>query len=276
MRTFSLISLTLLLAACGGNSGSEEAESKKTACDCAVEMNTNAQNNISAECTELRNDPAFDKAVVDCFFETIGMKAAQGDPGVMEYQDGTYEFDTDKATLVWKGTKFTGSEHYGNLGLKGGSFRFENGRLISGFIIVDMTSLTVSDLAGEKKADLEGHLFSGDFFDIDNHPTARFDITRVSEITAGNFALVGNLTIKGITQEYMTHVRISGEKYLSTVSGQIVFDRSKFDVRFGSNSFFDNLGDKAIRNEVIIKMILPATLTEAAPSTEKQVDVKKL
>ena len=33
-------------------------------------------------------------------------------------------------------------------------------------------------------------------------------------------------------------------------------DRTKYDIRYGSDSFFDNLGDKAIKNEINFEVSL--------------------
>lgn len=103
------------------------------------------------------------------------------------------DFTVDTATSVinWVGTKI-GGEHKGTLKVKSGTLKVENGKLVGGKFVLDMTSITVTDLTGEKKADLEGHLKSGDFFEADKHPEGSFEITKVE----GN-KVDGNLTMKG-------------------------------------------------------------------------------
>ena len=40
------------------------------------------------------------------------------------------------------------------------------------------------------------------------------------------------------------------------IGGGLQFDRSQFDVRYGSDKFFDNLGDDLIKNEITIVLDL--------------------
>lgn len=105
------------------------------------------------------------------------------------------DFTVDTATSVinWVGTKI-GGEHKGTLKIKSGNLKVENGKLVGGKFVLDMTSITVTDLTGDKKTDLEGHLKSGDFFEADKHPEGSFEITKVE----GN-KVDGNLTMKGKT-----------------------------------------------------------------------------
>jgi len=147
--------------------------------------------------------------------------------------------------------------------LKGGEITFANGAPTAGFIVLDMRSITVTDLEGDQKSDLEGHLNSEDFFDTANHPEAHFELVASSRLESGHFALMGRLTIKGITKDFTTRVWFGGADGQLAGSGALLVDRSQFDVRFGSNNFFDNLGDKAIRNEIIIRSILKGNLQGA-------------
>ena len=113
---------------------------------------------------------------------------------------------------------------------------------------IDMTSLKVTDLEGAMAGKLEGHLKSPDFFGIEKFPTASFKITKVvSRGTAGSYKIAGNLTIKETTKEikFMTTLSADGK----TADAKITVDRSDFNVRYGSGSFFDGLGDKTIYDE---------------------------
>ena len=40
------------------------------------------------------------------------------------------------------------------------------------------------------------------------------------------------------------------------MTAKLVFDRSKFNVRYGSDSFFDNLGNRLILNDVVLEVSL--------------------
>lgn len=156
----------------------------------------------------------------------------------------TKEILTDKSTLVWKGYKVTGS-HHGTVDIKSGSLIFKDGVLTGGNITIDMSSIENADLDGEYKGKLEGHLKSDDFFGVEKHPTAALTLTKVKPDGKNAYAATGNLTIKGITNPVDLEISIYGNKANATMK----VDRSKFDVRYGSTSFFDGLKDKAIYDE---------------------------
>ena len=104
-----------------------------------------------------------------------------------------------------------------------------------------MSSIIVTDLEGEYKGNLEGHLKSDDFFAVDKHNVASLIIEKVVNNTAS-----GILTIKNISRPVSFSLLKSNEGY----TADLVFDRSKYDVKYASGSFFKNLGDKLILNEI--------------------------
>jgi polyisoprenoid-binding protein YceI len=152
------------------------------------------------------------------------------------------EVNTEKSTIDWHGEKVVG-EHDGTIQVKSGSFELKNDQIVAGNFVIDMTTITNTDLedAGYNQK-LVGHLKSDDFFGVEKYPTANFTITKSSKFSNGKATVTGDLTIKGKTESISFDVTRAGEEY----TAKIDIDRSKFDVRYGSNSFFDNLGDKAI------------------------------
>jgi hypothetical protein len=52
-------------------------------------------------------------------------------------------------------------------------------------------------------------------------------------------------------------VKVAGNK--AEAKAKVTIDRAKYDVRYGSKSFFDNLGDKAIYDEFTLDLDLVAT-----------------
>ena len=151
---------------------------------------------------------------------------------------------TEKSTVTWKGYKVTGS-HYGTIALKEGHLVFYGDQLTGGDFIVDMSTLVSDDLQGENKGKLEGHLKSDDFFGTDSHPTANLVFTNVTPTGKNSYKIMGNLTVKGKSNPVTFDLSVYGSKATANVK----IDRSKYDVRFGSGSFFDNLGDKTIYDE---------------------------
>ena len=154
------------------------------------------------------------------------------------------EVSTDKSTVTWKAYKVTGS-HHGTVALQSGSLVFDNGQLSGGEFVVDMTTLTATDLEGEWKDKLVGHLKSEDFFSVEKHQTSKLVFTEVKQTGKNSYEVTGNLTIKGITKPVTFDMSVYGSKATATMK----VDRAQYDIRYGSGSFFDNLGDKTIYDE---------------------------
>ncbi len=149
-------------------------------------------------------------------------------------------FDTKKSTVKWTGYGEVGDYSLtGSVNLKSGYFEIAKSKIISGSIIIDLKSINHSD------ANLKEHLKGKDFFEVNKYPTAQFKITNSKVITNNEIELYGNLTIKK-TNKPVT-IRMTQNK--NSYSGKINVDRTVFGVQYGSNSFFDNLGDQAIKNE---------------------------
>jgi polyisoprenoid-binding protein YceI len=161
------------------------------------------------------------------------------------------EVKVKESTITWKGHKVTGS-HEGNITLSDGTLSFENDQLVGGNFTIDMTTISVNDLeAGKGKEKLEGHLKSDDFFGTSNHSTAVLKITNVDG-KDGNYKVTGDLTIKGKTHP-ITFDMILNE---DTATAKLKVDRTKYDIKYGSASFFDGLKDKAIYDEFDLNVTL--------------------
>jgi len=155
--------------------------------------------------------------------------------------------------ITWKGYKVAGN-HAGTVDLTSGMLQYdEAGALIGGNFVLDMTSIACTDLEGEYKGKLEGHLKSDDFFGVETNPTAALEITKVaSRGKDGEYKVVADLTIKGKTNPVKFNVRTSNGAHIA----QITVDRSEYDVRYGSGSFFEKLGDNTIYDEFEISVYL--------------------
>ncbi|MDT7827834.1 YceI family protein [Pricia sp. S334] len=156
------------------------------------------------------------------------------------------EVDTEASTVTWKAYKVTGS-HTGTVDLEDGFLRFDGDKLSGGEFTVDMSTLISTDLEGdpENKKKLEGHLNSEDFFHTEKHPTANMVFTDVKSTGKNSYQVTGDLTIKNITKPVVFDVSVYGSKATATLK----IDRAEYDVRYGSGSFFENLGDKTIYDE---------------------------
>lgn len=154
--------------------------------------------------------------------------------------------DPQKSQITWLGEKVTG-EHTGHIKIKDGSVELTDGKLSGGEFTIDMSTITCTDLEDEGyNQKLVGHLKSEDFFGVEKHPVSKFEITSVTQKSGNEVAIKGNLTIKGKTLpiEFPATVKTDGKTL--NAEAKIEVDRTKYDIRYGSGSFFDNLGDKTI------------------------------
>jgi polyisoprenoid-binding protein YceI len=156
----------------------------------------------------------------------------------------TKEVKIEKSKVTWKGYKVTGS-HEGTIAIQSGTLKFEADVLVGGEFVIDMTSITNVDLQGEYKDKLEGHLKSDDFFGVEKFPTATLVFKNVEVAGKNSYKVTGDLTIKGKTNPVTFDFSVYGSKANATLK----IDRSKYDVKYGSSSFFDNLKDKVIYDE---------------------------
>jgi polyisoprenoid-binding protein YceI len=149
--------------------------------------------------------------------------------------------------VSWKGYKVLG-EHWGNVKFASGSLDFNASNVLTGgSFTVDMNSIDCQDLkAGQGKEKLEGHLKSDDFFGVAIYPNATLKFKKViSKGKPGEYKITADLTIKNTTKEVKFDAIINGNK----ATASLKIDRSDFDVKYGSGSFFDGLGDKTIYDE---------------------------
>ena len=162
-------------------------------------------------------------------------------------QDTALSFNLENSNIKWIGTELTSKTHYGSLKLTQANLVIVDSKITSGEFTVDMTSLSVEDLEGKSKERLEGHLSSDDFFSIEKFQTASLKILDSNSSENGSFNVNGELTIKDITHPIeFTITKISDNNY----NANLTFDRSKYDVKFRSGTFFENLGDKLILDDI--------------------------
>lgn len=157
----------------------------------------------------------------------------------------TYNVDTKASTINWTGRKVTG-QHTGTISLSEGSLAFNANKLASAQLTVDMKTMATPD--GDR---LLGHLKGDDFFGVEKHPKATFVSTKIAPISTNsssgnNYTITGNLTIKGITNPITFEAKIGIANSVIRGIATLKIDRSKYDIRYGSKSFFADIGDKAI------------------------------
>lgn len=163
----------------------------------------------------------------------------------------TKKIDVKASTIKWVGKKVTG-EHSGTVNFKSGAVVLKGKKLVGGTFVVDMTSLTATDLTGEYQGKLNGHLKADDFFGTDKFPTATLVFKKIAAKTANVYAVTADLTIKGITKPVSFDLTVNANS--ATTAFKV--DRTKYDIKYNSGNFFENLGDKTINDEFELAVAL--------------------
>lgn len=168
-----------------------------------------------------------------------------------------YSFTTDKtdssnkttsSEITWLAKKVTG-EHSGTVEMKSSTLGFHNNELMRALFVVDMTSIKNTDMEGEYSDKLVGHLKSEDFFNVAKFPEANFTASTIENKGDGNYTLTGDLTIKGISNSLTFDAKVDMMEKRAVATAKVIIDRAKYDVKYGSGSFFEGLGDNLIYDE---------------------------
>ena len=164
----------------------------------------------------------------------------------------TKKVNTAASTINWVGKKVTGA-HEGTINLKDGALVFKGKKLVGGTFVVDMTSMTVTDLkAGQGKEKLEGHLKADDFFGTDKFDTATLVFKKIVTKAKNLYTVTGDLTIKGITKPVTFDLATTA----NTANAKVVIDRTKYKIEYNSASIFSAIGDKAINDYFTLAVAL--------------------
>lgn len=166
----------------------------------------------------------------------------------------TYKVQPQLSTLGWEGKAVTHG-HNGTMQFTGGDLQVRNNMVTGGTVTVDMKTMKATDITdAENHAKFVGHMSSDDFFGVEKNPTAVFKITNIAPIAgakadADNATITGDMTIKGVTQKVSFPAKVGVKNGVAAATGKATIDRTKFGLKYGSKSFFDSIGDKAINDE---------------------------
>lgn len=140
----------------------------------------------------------------------------------------------------------------GTINLKEGTLIFKGNALKGGSFIVDMNTIVTTDLEGDYKNQLEGHLRSEDFFGVEKFKTAFLVFKKIKSTVKDQYIVTADLTIKGITKPITCTIAVKGNSAKTVLN----VDRTKYGIKYGSGSFFSDLGDKTISDEFILDVNL--------------------
>ena len=195
----------------------------------------------------------------------------------------TYAVMSGETELEWTGTKtlIADYEDTGTVEVASGTVTVSDGNVTAAEVVVDMNTIAVDSTDNENQppSRLETHLKSGDFFGVEEFPTATLVVTEVSDPTptpgvlAGRFKkqVTADLTIKGQTHEIVFPATVyETDNNQLIVDAELTVDRSRYNVRFGSSSFFDDLGDSVIGDNFTLDVHLVATPEEQSVTGENE------
>jgi polyisoprenoid-binding protein YceI len=163
-----------------------------------------------------------------------------------------------ESTVTWNAKKVSG-EHYGKVQISDAMLDYQNGKIQGGSFELDMTTITVEDITdANSNARLTNHLKSDDFFSVEKFNKSSFKITEAKTSNGQDYQITGDLKIKGISNPvtFPAKLAVQGDQIIATAS--IVFDRTKFDIKYRSGNYFENLADKLIYDDVSLEVKLVA------------------
>lgn len=155
--------------------------------------------------------------------------------------------DTKESVIAWTGSSVHG-KHEGYAYISKGELMIENGQLMGGTVEIEMNKMEGPGHLRDNN--LINHLKGPEFFDVKKFPFSTITISRVASINVEDKEITGNLTIKGITQPVTFPAKMEMKDGIVNASCKLVIDRTKWDVRYKSGKFFDNLKDQAIADDI--------------------------
>jgi len=163
--------------------------------------------------------------------------------------------NTKNSTVKWIGSKIS-ENHEGTINISKGLLMIDHGKLVGGEFSIDMKSISTTDMSDKLNKKLDGHLKNEDFFNVEEFPIANITLIKINKDDNNSYKIVANLTIKGITHPitFAADIAINGINFSATA--KIKIDRTKWDIKYGSGSFFENLGDKIILDEIVLDVFL--------------------
>ena len=167
-------------------------------------------------------------------------------------KEDVYTVDIESSTISWSAKK-VGGGHTGTVKITEGNLVYNGKALQKGVFLMNMSSITSDN------ARVTNHLKSPDFFSAEKNPTSKFEITKVTAAGKERVNISGDLTIKGITHPLSFPATVKQQKdVVVAVASGIRIDRTKYDIKFRSKTFFGDIGDKAIDDEFELSINLTA------------------
>ncbi len=163
-------------------------------------------------------------------------------------------------TIQWIGTSVNG-KHNGTIKIQNGRLNLVGDVLTTGDFDIDMNSVYVTDLNGAEKAELEGHLKDGDFFETNKFPTGRFVITKTERVGPkenNNYNIFGDLTLKGVTKPIQFPANVAfKDSIVAAQSNVFSINRTDFGITY-SSGILGVAKDKLIHDDITLMVTMTA------------------
>ena len=169
--------------------------------------------------------------------------------------DGKFSFIPSQSDIIWNARKVTGSHHGTVIG--DGVIFIDNGMVQKAEVKLDMRTIKVQDIQDpEMNQKLTAHLNSADFFNTEMYPSSSINIKSVEGNPGEEQLFSGDLKIKDITEPVKGTFTLKVNNDVPVLEGSLTFDRTKYDIKFRSGAFYDDLGDTMIFDDVKINFRL--------------------
>lgn len=172
---------------------------------------------------------------------------------------GDYRLNTEESFVSWEGEYLTGLKEQGTVKLQSGNLTVSDGSIVGGEFVVDLNTIT-SEPYIER---LVNHLKSDDFFGVETYPTAKFVLKTFEPTTGdgsslGRYVIAGDMTIRDITLPISIIATVTEEDDTLIAKSSFALNRADWEIKYNSASFFSNLGDRVIRDAIVIGLDLKA------------------
>jgi len=173
--------------------------------------------------------------------------------------DGTYKIDISSSVISWEGERITGAKEQGTVMLETGEVAVTEGQIANGKFVINMETITSEPFVER----LVNHLKSDDFFKVDSFKTAEFNLKGINPTSEegakmGRYVIAGDLTIKGITKPISFTATVNSVENSINAKASFAINRADWEIKYQSPTFFQNLGDKVIRDAITIGLDLKA------------------
>lgn len=193
-----------------------------------------------------------------CAYDSAnGQEAVESRANVADIPAGTYELDSSHGKITWSVSHLGYSTYTGQFPAVSATLQLDPDALEQTKVTatIDMTQ------QGTLNDQLDSHLKTPDFFDVANHPTAKFETRSLTVVDSDTATVDGMLTLRGVTKPVRftadfnkAGVNSNSKKYTLGFDGRATILRSEFGVDYALPAVSDEVqlhleGEFQLQNE---------------------------